>query len=593
LFHNAASMPDFTFGPFLLTTDAGRLTRDGVEVRLRPRAFDTLRVLVQHLGAFVDYDTMIADAWQGTHVSRHTVDVTVADVRRQLGEYSRWIVHRHKFGYALEVPRSDELVRQGWHFWSQRTRTGCERAIDCFKRAVGESPSDFRAFEGLSASYLALAIFGIQCPLDAYPRFLEAHDQAAALSGLRPELRCNRAFGLCVFEHRPDEAEAEFLRTLEEKPSLASSYVRLGLLYGSLGRYEEALDAIGRGKKLDPLLPTIAASEVLVRCWQRDFDVAVDLGRQAIELHPYLQVVRVNYAQALQFAGRPDEAIAQYQIASIISPDVPWLRALEGACQAMLGRRRDARAMLEGLEALRRTQYVDAYHMAVFRSALRRPREAVAEQLEGFKVPGNVYDAIVSSGDVTRSVIQSRPGQTVYHLGPARDKPIFAGLDVEFAPLDRADYVVCSGLENDDVETAEDYRGRLEAMLSRKQFMLCGNPDVVVERGPRLVYCAGAVADLYKSMGGDVLYAGKPYRPIYDLALARLGGKPTLGRVLAIGDSLRTDLAGADAAGLDFLFLTAGIHAGDFGASDKPDAAALHEAFAGRMPKAIMRRLAY
>jgi len=222
-----------------------------------------------------------------------------------------------------------------------------------------------------------------------------------------------------------------------------------------------------------------------------------------------------------------------------------------------------------------------------------RPREAVIKQIDGFGVPREAYDDIVSSGDVTRSVIQSRPGQTVYHLGPARDKPIFAGLDVEFAPLDRADYVVCSGLENDDVETAEDYRGRLEAMLSRKQFMLCGNPDVVVERGPRLVYCAGAVADLYKSTGGDVLYAGKPYRPIYDLALARLGGKPTLGRVLAIGDSLRTDLAGADAAGLDFLFLTAGIHAGDFGAPDKPDAAALHEAFAGRMPKAIMRRLAW
>lgn len=118
---------------------------------------------------------------------------------------------------------------------------------------------------------------------------------------------------------------------------------------------------------------------MLVRCWQRDFDAAVAVGRQRIELHPYLQVIRVNYAQALQFAGRPDEALAQYQIASIISPDVPWLRALEGACQAVLGRRGDARAMLEGLEALRRTEYVDAYHMAVFRRALGQPREALAE----------------------------------------------------------------------------------------------------------------------------------------------------------------------------------------------------------------------
>jgi HAD superfamily hydrolase (TIGR01459 family) len=216
-----------------------------------------------------------------------------------------------------------------------------------------------------------------------------------------------------------------------------------------------------------------------------------------------------------------------------------------------------------------------------------RPREAVAKQLEHFKVPREVYDDIASSGDVTRSVIRSRPGQSLYHLGPDRDKPIFTGLDVTFAPLESADYVVCSGLENDDHETAEDYRPRLEQMLARKQFMLCGNPDVVVERGPRLVYCAGAIADLYKTMGGDVLYAGKPYRPIYDLALSRVKGKPPpLDRVLAIGDSLRTDLAGANSVGVDFVFLTAGIHAADFADED-----AMHKAFGDKIPKAVMQKL--
>jgi tetratricopeptide (TPR) repeat protein len=369
----------FIFGPFTLDTDASRLTRDGVEVRLRPRAFQALRVLLQFQGAFVDHETMLAQAWNGIHVSPHTVDVTIADVRQQLGEYGTWIVHRNRFGYALEVPRSDELVRQGWHLWSLRTRNSCERAIECFKRAIGESPSDFRAFEGLSASYLSLSIFGMQCPLETYPRFLEAHNQAVALSGLRPELRCNRAFGLFVFERSTAEAEAEFLSTLRDKPTLASAYVRLGMLYGSLGRFDEAIDVLNRGKKLDPLLPTLAASDVLVRCWQRDFDTAVEIGAQAIEWHPYLQVIRVNYAQALQFAGRLEEALAQYQIASIISPDLPWLRALEGACQALLDRRRDARAMLEGLEALRRSHYIDAYFMAVFRSALGQRREALIE----------------------------------------------------------------------------------------------------------------------------------------------------------------------------------------------------------------------
>src|SRR5580704_14248893 len=144
-----------------------------------------------------------------------------------------------------------------------------------------------------------------------------------------------------------------------------------------------------------------------------------------------------------------------------------------------------------------------------------RPSPVVARQIDNLGVPREAYDAIVSSGDVTLAVIEARPGQSLFHLGPDRDRSIFTGLEGRLAPLESADYVVCTGLDNDEVETPEDYHTRLEVMLARKLFMVCGNPDVVVERGPRLVYCAGAIADLYASMGGEVLYAGKPYRPIY------------------------------------------------------------------------------
>jgi len=212
-----------------------------------------------------------------------------------------------------------------------------------------------------------------------------------------------------------------------------------------------------------------------------------------------------------------------------------------------------------------------------------RPSNVVARQLEKLHVPREAYDAIVSSGDVTRAVIEARPGQSLFHMGPERDRSIFTGLDVRFAPLESADYVVCSGLDNDEVETPEDYRARLAAMLARKLFMVCGNPDVVVERGPQLVYCAGAIADLYKTMGGEVLYAGKPYRPIYDLALAKAeaaaGRKVAPARVLAIGDSVRTDLAGARSVGVDFLFVTSGIHAEELGTRAQPDSDALNATF--------------
>ncbi|HET7679357.1 MAG TPA: TIGR01459 family HAD-type hydrolase [Xanthobacteraceae bacterium] len=227
-----------------------------------------------------------------------------------------------------------------------------------------------------------------------------------------------------------------------------------------------------------------------------------------------------------------------------------------------------------------------------------RPAEAVVPQLDALQVPRASYDGMVTSGDVTRAVIMERPGQSVFHLGPPRDLPIFKDLDVKLLDAETADYVVCSGLFDDTKETPEDYRAMLERMQARGLFMLCANPDVVVERGNELVYCAGALADLYQSIGGDVLYAGKPYPPIYQQTLARAQrlrrGEVPLHRVLAIGDSVRTDLTGAASLGVDFLFLTAGIHAGEIGGAADPDPNTLKLFFEeNRMPKAVMRRLVW
>ena len=225
-----------------------------------------------------------------------------------------------------------------------------------------------------------------------------------------------------------------------------------------------------------------------------------------------------------------------------------------------------------------------------------RPGAVVTKLLDKLNVPREAYDAIVSSGDVTRAVISKRPGKNVFHIGPPRDLPIFDGLELNFVPFEQADYVVCTGLTDDETETPESYRALLEKLRRRNLFMVCGHPDLVVERGDRLVYCAGAIADLYGELGGEVLYAGKPHPPIYDEALgciAALRGKePPRSRVLAIGDSVRTDLTGAARMGLDCLFVTAGIHAEELG-RERPDGAVLNEMFAtaGVAPKAVTRRL--
>jgi HAD superfamily hydrolase (TIGR01459 family) len=228
-----------------------------------------------------------------------------------------------------------------------------------------------------------------------------------------------------------------------------------------------------------------------------------------------------------------------------------------------------------------------------------RPGQVVTKFLDKLNVPRTAYDGIVSSGDVTRAVMAARPGKKVFHIGPERDLPIFDGLGLTFVPLEQADYVVCTGLRDDTVETAEHYRAELERIRQRNLFFVCGNPDIVVERGHELIYCAGAIADLYREMGGEVAYCGKPYRPIYDEALGQVtklrGRTPALNRVIAIGDSVRTDLTGAAKFGLDCLFVTAGIHAEELGHRDAPDLSALNRMFdeAGIAPKAVMSRLAW
>jgi HAD superfamily hydrolase (TIGR01459 family) len=228
-----------------------------------------------------------------------------------------------------------------------------------------------------------------------------------------------------------------------------------------------------------------------------------------------------------------------------------------------------------------------------------RPGDFVQRFIDRLKVPRDSYDAIVSSGDVTRSLIKERPGKRVAHIGPERDLPMFDGLDAPVVPIERADYVVCSGLFDDTTEKPEDYKDRVAVMRAHRLEMICANPDIVVERGEQLVYCAGAIADLYAASGGEVIYAGKPYRPIYEEAMSAArkarGRVIDTGRVLAVGDSIRTDLKGAAGFGIDCLFVTAGIHAEEFGTRDNPDAAALAAIFADAKvcPKLVMRELAW
>lgn len=213
-----------------------------------------------------------------------------------------------------------------------------------------------------------------------------------------------------------------------------------------------------------------------------------------------------------------------------------------------------------------------------------RPASDVIAQLDGLGVPRESWKAFVTSGDATRAELAKRAPGPAWIVGPERDAPLYEGLGLERAPsAAEAAFISVTGPVDDTTETPEDYRERFAVGAERGLELICANPDRVVQRGDKLIYCGGALADLYESQGGRVVMAGKPYSPIYDLAIKeaeQLLGRPVdRSRVLCIGDGVVTDVMGANAQGLDCLFIAQGIHGdqakGEDGALDPTRAGAL------------------
>jgi HAD superfamily hydrolase (TIGR01459 family) len=196
-----------------------------------------------------------------------------------------------------------------------------------------------------------------------------------------------------------------------------------------------------------------------------------------------------------------------------------------------------------------------------------RPHGPVIDQLDALSVPREAWSHIVTSGDATRLLLAERAPGPAWKIGPDRDDALYEGLGVKFSGLEDARFISVTGPYDDENDEPADYRDRFLAGVERGLSMLCANPDIVVQRGDKLIYCGGALAQLYESLGGTVLMAGKPYPIIYDLSLTKaaeaLGGPVDPARVLCIGDGLPTDIRGANARGLDVLFVASGIHGGE------------------------------
>lgn len=370
LCYDAARMADYSFGPFVLDVASSRLVRDGIEVRMRPQAFSALRALASHPGQFLTYDRLIDEAWGGTAVSRHTVNVTIGEVRKLLDDCGTWIVWRPKIGYSLNIPQYDRLVHLGWHFANVRSGEGFERALECFNAAAAEAPHDHRAFDGQASVHLMQASFGTRPGREMLDAFMASYERAVALVGPRPELRCNYAHAIHMYQRRVDEAIAEFDQVIKEKPQLPLAHIRRTLALVTKGDLDGALEALTGCLAVAPLNPLTATAEVNVRLWRGEYEQAAALGQRAVQMHPYFMLIRVYYGNALQSAGRVEAALEQYHIGSVITGGLARVRALEGVCLAALGRTAPAQAILAELVERERHTYVDPYALARLRLAL-------------------------------------------------------------------------------------------------------------------------------------------------------------------------------------------------------------------------------
>lgn len=245
-------------------------------------------------------------------------------------------------------------------------------------------------------------------------------------------------------------------------------------------------------------------------------------------------------------------------------------------------------AYVDGCAAL--TRFREGGGTVVLVSNAPRTPPVVARVLAEKHVPEDCWDAIVSSGGIAVAHAAACGVRRVHHIGPDRDLDVFDGADLERVALDAAEAIFCTGLFRDREETGEDYRAMLAEPARRRLPLICANPDLVVDVGSVRLPCAGAIAAVYEAMQGPVYWAGKPHATAYAAALARaaeLRGRDVVkSEVLAIGDSLRTDIAGAAAFGIASLFIGQGIHCDVVAPDGVIDPAALGALFDADAPAA-------
>ena len=256
----------------------------------------------------------------------------------------------------------------------------------------------------------------------------------------------------------------------------------------------------------------------------------------------------------------------------------------------------DGQAPFKGVDAAL-LNYREQGGKVLLLSNAPRPGASTIRGLEAIGNRRDGFDDILTSGDAIRALMNDmgREGKKICHIGPQKDADLITNLEVKFVDEDAADAILFSGPYDDTTETPDDYSDMLARFKARNLPLLCPNPDRTVQFGGRMIYCAGAVAEAYENIGGEVVWVGKPYPMVYARACAMLSDMTGLEdpRLLAIGDGPKTDMLGAEAAGIDALFIGGGLASASGADIENPEAIAAILAEENTVARYAMRHLVW
>jgi DNA-binding winged helix-turn-helix (wHTH) protein len=376
----------YKFGPFRLDTAECLLLREGERVALEPQVYRTLVALVENSQHLSRKEWLLEQVWGDTHVEEGGLTRNISVLRRVLGD--GYIVTAAKRGYRFvadtaemsagtESPEAYQLYIKGRYQWNQRSEAGLKKAAEYFAQAIETDPAYARAYSGLADSYTALGYLSHLAPRDVSPKANEAATRALQLDATLTEPHTSLAYVRLYFDWNWTAAETEFRRAITLNPSYTTAHHWYAVYLTAMGRFEQALAAIGRAQALDPTSLIVNTDLGFVLYYSRQYEAAIKQLQMVIEMSPEFPLAHFWLGRAYQEKRLCEDAIAEFRRTEAVLHGWPVVKAATGYVQAVSGRKDEALATLGELKRLATERYVTPYGIALVYAALADKDQAL------------------------------------------------------------------------------------------------------------------------------------------------------------------------------------------------------------------------